>query len=101
MVEEHIFKRQRRRVLQYLGALSASALGPHRLWPISPQAGAPAQVPRPKICFEETAQEAGLHFVTRNCATPHKNQPETMVAGVALFDYDNDGFLDIYCVNGA
>ena len=24
-----------------------------------------------------------------------------MVAGIALFDYDNDGFLDIYCVNGA
>ena len=24
-----------------------------------------------------------------------------MVAGVALFDYDNDGYLDIYCVNGA
>ncbi len=24
-----------------------------------------------------------------------------MVAGVALFDYDNDGYLDVYLVNGA
>src|SRR6185436_3255542 len=33
--------------------------------------------------------------------TPRKHQPETMVAGVALFDYDNDGWLDIYAGNGA
>ena len=48
------------------------------------------------IRFEEIARQAGLNFVTRNCATPNKNQIETMVAGVALFDYDSDGFLDIY-----
>lgn len=53
------------------------------------------------IRFEENANKAGLHFVTRNCATPNKNQIETMVAGVALFDYDSDGYLDIYLVNGA
>jgi hypothetical protein len=26
---------------------------------------------------------------------------ETLGSGVALFDYDNDGWLDVYCVNGA
>ena len=36
-----------------------------------------------------------------NCPTPEKHQPETMPAGVALFDYDGDGLLDIYLVNGA
>lgn len=53
------------------------------------------------IRFEEVADKSGLHFVTRNCATPNKNQIETMVAGVGLLDYDDDGFLDIYLVNGA
>ena len=42
-----------------------------------------------------------MHFVTHNFPTPNKNQVETMVAGVALFDYDGDGYLDIYFVNGA
>ena len=53
------------------------------------------------IVFEELAQRSGLTFVSNSSPTPNKNQPETMVAGVALFDYDNDGFLDVYVVNGA
>jgi len=101
MADSHISNTERRRLLQYFGALAASALAPRRLWSLSAQASAPAASPVPTIHFEEIAQQAGLHFVTRNSATPNKNQPETMVAGVALFDYDNDGFLDIYCVNGA
>jgi len=53
------------------------------------------------IRFEEIAKKAGVNFITQNSATPDKNQPETMVAGVALLDYDGDGYLDIYLVNGA
>ncbi len=53
------------------------------------------------IRFEEIAAKAGLHYVTENSPTPNKNQPETMVSGVALLDYDGDGYLDIYLVNGA
>ena len=53
------------------------------------------------IAFEEIADRAGLRFVADSCPTPNKNLPETMLAGVALFDYDNDGYLDIYFVNGA
>ena len=53
------------------------------------------------IVFEEIAERAGLTFASDSCPTPNKNQPETMVAGVALFDYDNDGYLDVYLVNGA
>lgn len=55
----------------------------------------------PPIRFEDIAQKAGIHFVLENCPTPMKYQPETMPAGIALFDYDGDGFLDIYLVNGA
>ncbi len=53
------------------------------------------------IVFEEIAERSGLTFVSDSSPTPNKNQPETMVAGVALFDYDNDGYLDVYLVNGA
>jgi hypothetical protein len=40
-------------------------------------------------------------FVLRNAATPQKHQIESMPGGLALFDYDNDGLLDIYFLNGA
>jgi hypothetical protein len=53
------------------------------------------------IRFEEIAQKSGLVFASNSSPTPNKNQPETMVAGVALLDYDNDGYLDVYVVNGA
>ena len=53
------------------------------------------------IKFQDIAEAAGVHFVTENCPTPEHHQPETMPAGVALFDYDGDGLLDIYLVNGA
>jgi hypothetical protein len=53
------------------------------------------------IVFEETSARAGLTFVSNSSPTEHKNQPETMVAGVGLLDYDQDGYLDIYFVNGA
>ena len=61
-----------------------------------------AKPPAPAtIRFEDIAGKGGVNFVTRNSPTPNKNQIETMVAGVALLDYDGDGFLDIYLVNGA
>ena len=53
------------------------------------------------IRFEEIAAKAGLHYVTATSSTENKNQPQTMVAGVALLDYDGDGYLDIYLVGGA
>jgi enediyne biosynthesis protein E4 len=55
----------------------------------------------PPIGFQDIAAQAGIHFVTENSPTAEKHQPETMPAGVALLDYDGDGLLDIYLVNGA
>ena len=55
----------------------------------------------PGIRFEEIAAKSGLHFTTASSPTSNKNQVETMVAGVAFLDYDGDGYLDIYVVNGA
>lgn len=42
----------------------------------------------------------GLDFTLQNSPTPQKFLIETMPGGVALFDYNNDGLLDIFLVNG-
>ncbi len=55
----------------------------------------------PPIKFEDIAERAGVHFITENSSTPEKHQPETMPAGIGLLDYDGDGLLDIFLVNGA
>jgi hypothetical protein len=57
--------------------------------------------PSAPVKLKNIAQAAGVHFVLNNSATPQKYQIEPMVAGVAIFDYDNDGLPDLYFVNGA
>ena len=51
--------------------------------------------------FADVSDDAGIPFLHRASATPKKFLLETMGSGVALLDYDGDGFLDIYLVNGA
>jgi hypothetical protein len=46
-------------------------------------------------------QHLGVSFQYRASHTSRKYLLETMGPGVGLFDYDNDGLLDIYLVNGA
>jgi len=53
------------------------------------------------IRFDDVTAKSKLQFVTDSSPTPNKNQPETMVGGVGLIDYDNDGYMDIFFVNGA
>jgi len=55
----------------------------------------------PPITFEEVAARAGVSFSSNSCPTPLKHQPEPMVGGVAIFDFDGDGYADLYFVNGA
>jgi len=51
--------------------------------------------------FVDVTQKVGLSFEYKASHTSKKYLLETMGAGVALFDYDNDGRLDIFLVNGA
>jgi hypothetical protein len=53
------------------------------------------------IKFSDITDHAGLKFRYRASHTATKYLPETMGAGVASFDCDNDGRLDIFLVNGA
>jgi enediyne biosynthesis protein E4 len=51
--------------------------------------------------FADITAASGVHFINHASHTPQKYLLETMGSGVALFDCDNDGRLDIFLVNGA
>jgi hypothetical protein len=51
--------------------------------------------------FSDMTEESGVRFTHFNSASPERLLPETMGSGVAVFDYDNDGWPDIYFANGA
>jgi hypothetical protein len=55
----------------------------------------------PAVQFRDVAEEGGLRFILDNHVTPEKHMIETMTGGVAAFDYDGDGLLDIFFTNGA
>jgi hypothetical protein len=54
------------------------------------------------IVFMDESEKAGLTHWTHKMGTPDKNYIiETKGGGIGLIDYDNDGWLDIYVVNGS
>jgi hypothetical protein len=55
----------------------------------------------PVIEFEDVTAKSGIRFQHEASRTSEKYLPESMGAGVAMFDYDNDGWLDLFFVNGA
>jgi hypothetical protein len=55
---------------------------------------------QPPVTFTDIAARAGVQFTNINDPSPQKYLPETMASGAALFDYDNDGWLDIFLVDG-
>ncbi|MCU1267823.1 MAG: hypothetical protein JWM21_4141 [Acidobacteria bacterium] len=55
---------------------------------------------KPVVTFEEVLpSQSGITWVHNNAHSPERHLPETVGAGCAFLDYDNDGWMDIYLVN--
>ena len=54
------------------------------------------------VVFTDVTKQAGLDIFHHRSGTPQKSSIiETPGSGVALLDYDDDGWLDIYLLNGS
>ena len=53
------------------------------------------------VIFEDVAQEAGLGFVHHNGFAGDYFYVETFGSGAAFLDYDDDGWLDVYLIDGS
>jgi hypothetical protein len=73
---------------RWISALVVAAMLPFVAPPVAPP------------LFTDVATATGLTFTHSNGATGRLYMPEMIGAGVALFDYDNDGDLDVFLVQG-
>ena len=64
------------------------------------QEGAPANTRERVITFDDVAEKAGLAMIFDPGRSEARQLPETMSGGVALIDYDLDGWLDVYALQG-
>ncbi len=81
-----------------LGSAAANSQAPAAATQPAPQSAKVSQVPG---SFIDVTEKVGVHFQHQALHTSRKYLLETMGSGVALFDCDNDGRLDLFLVNGA
>ena len=77
--------------------MGAAALGALVLFAFS---GKPAEAPK-RSGFVDVAPRSRISYKTENGLPGRKYFPQPMCGGVAVFDFDNDGRLDIFFTNGA
>ena len=86
----------RRGVLRVLSAIAAG-----RILPGFARAAIAVNAPDGPVNMMNGAAAAGLGFVLRNDARGRKYQVETLPGGLAVIDFDADGWPDLFCTNGA
>src|SRR5436190_18764459 len=59
-----------------------------------------AEAPSP-IQLHDVTKATGISFVHTDGSSGNRYIVETVASGLALFDYNNDGYVDIYFLNGA
>jgi hypothetical protein len=64
-------------------------------------ASPPQAAERSQIRFENHQKQSRVDFILNNSTTDDKPVIDAVLGGVALLDYDNDGYLDIFFTNGA
>src|SRR5229473_4105160 len=57
------------------------------------------RIPAPYLFEEIPPAASGITWVHENAMSPERFLPETLGPGCAFFDYDNDGWMDLYLVN--
>ena len=82
----------------WAGWMLAVSLLPTAMVPTSARAAPPEKCP---IQLVDATSQSGIKFRHFHGGNGQKYLVEFMVAGLALFDYDGDGFIDIYFLNGA
>ncbi len=82
------------------GRLLAAALAAALPFALVPRVASPQASGARAIQFADGAAAAGIRFRHNSGAFGKKYLPETMGSGLALFDYDNDGWLDVFFANG-
>src|SRR5436190_13737966 len=61
-------------------------------------ADAAADVQAP-VLFRDVTRQSGITFQHITSPTPEKHMPETMGSGVVFFDFNDDGYVDLFLVN--
>ena len=81
----------RRDLLRYLASAGLAVSAPARIR-VTSHAG---------ITFADVARASGINFLNDNAASEEKYLIETMGSGCGWIDYDQNGLMDLYLVNGA
>jgi hypothetical protein len=71
------------------------------LSPLLPSGQTRGNKPDVRPLFVDVTAKSGITFVHKSGGSPDKFMVETFGSGLAWIDYDNDGFPDLYFVNGA